>query len=241
MTLPLIMIVLMVVDQVLDPKRMQIDITGFLEKKAPEFMEELWTLLCDAQEQPSGIPSVFLEKKKEEILKRQKRTLDSQDNQSEPRSRSTPDRFEPRVREEVESKADTLEVSHQEPRKSPIAESNERHRRSRSRDRDRDHNPRSRERNPNRDRSRERYADAETRSGRERRVDDRDQSRNKSRNYSERRVRSRSRDRTSLSDDRDRRRSSRRSPSSSSSSSESSNSTSSSSRRSRSAERRSRR
>jgi serine/arginine repetitive matrix protein 1 len=54
-----------------DGKKMQMDVTGFLEKQAPAFVEELWGLLVDAQGQPSGIPSVFLQKKKEEILSRQ--------------------------------------------------------------------------------------------------------------------------------------------------------------------------
>jgi serine/arginine repetitive matrix protein 1 len=54
-----------------DAKKMQLDVTGFLEKQAQSFVEELWTLLVDAQGQPSGIPSVFIQKKKEEILSRQ--------------------------------------------------------------------------------------------------------------------------------------------------------------------------
>lgn len=56
---------------VVDGKKMQLDVTGFLEKQAGSFVEELWTLLVDAQNQPSGIPSVFLQRKKEEILSRQ--------------------------------------------------------------------------------------------------------------------------------------------------------------------------
>jgi serine/arginine repetitive matrix protein 1 len=55
----------------LDGKKMQLDVTGFLEKQAGAFMEELWNLLVDAQSQPSGIPSSFLKRKKEEILSRQ--------------------------------------------------------------------------------------------------------------------------------------------------------------------------
>ena len=45
-------------------------LTGFLEKKTQSFVEELWTLLADAQSNPTGISTVFLEKKKSEILKR---------------------------------------------------------------------------------------------------------------------------------------------------------------------------
>ena len=54
----------------MDPKKMQLEITGFLEANAKPFMEELWTLLVDAQNQPSGIPSVFIEKKKAELIKK---------------------------------------------------------------------------------------------------------------------------------------------------------------------------
>ena len=56
-------------------KKMQLDVTGFLEKKAGAFVEELWILLVDAQSQPNGIPEAFIRKKKEEILKRQQAIL----------------------------------------------------------------------------------------------------------------------------------------------------------------------
>ena len=52
-------------------KKMQLDVTGFLEKGAGAFVEELWTLLVDAQKQANGIPEAFIRKKKEEILRRQ--------------------------------------------------------------------------------------------------------------------------------------------------------------------------
>lgn len=35
-------------------KKMQLDVTGFLAKGASQFVEELWTLLVDAQSQPNG-------------------------------------------------------------------------------------------------------------------------------------------------------------------------------------------
>lgn len=41
---------------VVDPKQMQINLTGFLEDKTPQFMLELWNLLLEAQKEPSGIP-----------------------------------------------------------------------------------------------------------------------------------------------------------------------------------------
>uniref|UniRef100_A0A9J7Z1T0 Serine/arginine repetitive matrix protein 1 n=1 Tax=Cyprinus carpio carpio TaxID=630221 RepID=A0A9J7Z1T0_CYPCA len=55
-----------------DGKMMQINLTGFLNgKNAREFMKDLWPLLLSAQENIAGIPSAFLEQKKEEIKQRQ--------------------------------------------------------------------------------------------------------------------------------------------------------------------------
>ena len=45
----------------LDGRRLQMDITGFLENHGRSFCEELWTLLLDASTQPSGIPQVISE------------------------------------------------------------------------------------------------------------------------------------------------------------------------------------
>lgn len=55
------------VDEKLDPRQLQIAITGFLEKETPTFMEELWDLLLSAQANPTGIPTAILEKKKQEL------------------------------------------------------------------------------------------------------------------------------------------------------------------------------
>ena len=50
---------------------MQINLTGFLNgKNARLFMTELWDLLLSAQDSVTGIPELFVEKKKEEIKKR---------------------------------------------------------------------------------------------------------------------------------------------------------------------------
>ena len=47
---------------------MQMNLTGFLNgKNARIFMQELWGLLTSAQENIGGIPTIFLEQKKEEI------------------------------------------------------------------------------------------------------------------------------------------------------------------------------
>lgn len=54
-----------------DPRKMQINLTGFLNgKNARIFMGELWTLLDSAQKSESGIPQQILDQKKEELKKR---------------------------------------------------------------------------------------------------------------------------------------------------------------------------
>ncbi|KAI0034658.1 PWI domain-containing protein [Vararia minispora EC-137] len=50
-----------------DPRRMQINLTGFLTNSTPAFMAALWNLLLEAQESPAGIPKTFVEEKKEEM------------------------------------------------------------------------------------------------------------------------------------------------------------------------------
>ena len=49
---------------------MQISLTGFLGKNAAIFMQEFWSLLVDAQSNSFGIPTAFLEKKKQELLQK---------------------------------------------------------------------------------------------------------------------------------------------------------------------------
>lgn len=50
-----------------DPKALQVQLTGFLEKQAAPFVAELWQLLLKAQDAPYGIPPAFVEKKKEQL------------------------------------------------------------------------------------------------------------------------------------------------------------------------------
>ena len=54
----------------LDPRRMQIQLTGFLEDNTVNFMIDLWKLLLSAQNSIGGIPQEFLDAKKEEIRKK---------------------------------------------------------------------------------------------------------------------------------------------------------------------------
>eukprot|EP00633_Aureoumbra_lagunensis_P007200 CAMPEP_0197314258 /NCGR_PEP_ID=MMETSP0891-20130614/33001_1 /TAXON_ID=44058 ORGANISM="Aureoumbra lagunensis, Strain CCMP1510" /NCGR_SAMPLE_ID=MMETSP0891 /ASSEMBLY_ACC=CAM_ASM_000534 /LENGTH=283 /DNA_ID=CAMNT_0042802619 /DNA_START=24 /DNA_END=872 /DNA_ORIENTATION=+ len=51
-----------------DAKELQVQLTGFLAKDAGPFVSELWALLIDAQDAPYGIPRVFVERKKRELL-----------------------------------------------------------------------------------------------------------------------------------------------------------------------------
>jgi serine/arginine repetitive matrix protein 1 len=54
-------------EQTPDPKKMQINLTGFLTDSTPVFMAALWNLLIEAQTSPAGIPQSFVEEKKEEM------------------------------------------------------------------------------------------------------------------------------------------------------------------------------
>jgi serine/arginine repetitive matrix protein 1 len=64
-----------------DPRKMQINLTGFLNgKNARLFMAELWKMLDSAQQNESGIPAELLEAKKEEIKNRQEEADRLQEN-----------------------------------------------------------------------------------------------------------------------------------------------------------------
>jgi serine/arginine repetitive matrix protein 1 len=52
----------------LDPRELQINLTGFLEKQARPFVLELWQMLLSAQSNPTGIPQALLDAKKAELL-----------------------------------------------------------------------------------------------------------------------------------------------------------------------------
>ncbi|KAL1746732.1 PWI domain-containing protein [Schizophyllum fasciatum] len=65
-----------------DPKRMTINLQGFLTKHTKEFMVALWKLLLEAQAEVSGVPRTFVEEKKEELRKAREndtRALDERD------------------------------------------------------------------------------------------------------------------------------------------------------------------
>ncbi|KAJ3987832.1 PWI domain-containing protein, partial [Lentinula detonsa] len=56
-----------------DPKKMQINLTGFLTKDTPAFMSALWKLLLEAQSDMTGVPRTFVEEKKEELRRARER------------------------------------------------------------------------------------------------------------------------------------------------------------------------
>uniref|UniRef100_D8QH47 PWI domain-containing protein n=1 Tax=Schizophyllum commune (strain H4-8 / FGSC 9210) TaxID=578458 RepID=D8QH47_SCHCM len=73
-----------------DPKRMTINLQGFLNKNTKEFMVALWKLLLEAQAEVSGVPRTFVEEKKEELRKAREndtRALDERDRRVSPRRR----------------------------------------------------------------------------------------------------------------------------------------------------------
>mmetsp|Transcript_21553 Transcript_21553/g.31328 ORF Transcript_21553/g.31328 Transcript_21553/m.31328 type:complete len:304 (-) Transcript_21553:210-1121(-) len=182
-----------------DPRRMQMDITGFLEKKSGAFMEELWTLLVDAQEQPSGIPAVFIQKKKDEIIKRQQQQDEAENRRRDRDVNSRTDRCEKRTGRERPESGDRRDGNDSGNGRSREKD-RERRNRSRddrysdhSRDRERDrpgrrgHRARSRERDSRRRRNNSRSDSEESRSDRFDRSRDRDsrRRRNSSRSVSE--------------------------------------------------------
>jgi len=52
----------------INPKRLQINLTPFLEKKTAGFVKELWDLLLSAQDNIGGIPTIILEQKQRELM-----------------------------------------------------------------------------------------------------------------------------------------------------------------------------
>mmetsp|Transcript_4838 Transcript_4838/g.13971 ORF Transcript_4838/g.13971 Transcript_4838/m.13971 type:complete len:316 (+) Transcript_4838:123-1070(+) len=51
-----------------DPRRAQLDLVGFLgESEAAAFSKELWTMMLEAQDNGTGVPTVILDRKKKEL------------------------------------------------------------------------------------------------------------------------------------------------------------------------------
>ncbi|KAF7296602.1 PWI domain-containing protein [Mycena chlorophos] len=68
-----------------DPKHIQVNLTSFLATDAAKFMEQLWTLLLEAQNEVTGVPRTFVEQKKEEMRRAREndgRVLDERDRRA---------------------------------------------------------------------------------------------------------------------------------------------------------------
>ncbi|KAF9558202.1 hypothetical protein EC968_007212 [Mortierella alpina] len=85
-----------------DPKTMQINLQGFLDKNSQPFVLELWKLLISAQTSLGGIPQQFLDQTKEELLqaKRAKEAEMAKIREQEAKERA--------IAEEVRQKAQAI-------------------------------------------------------------------------------------------------------------------------------------
>ena len=76
--------------QSLDPRELQLTLTGFLEQAAPTFVEALWRLLISAAREQSGIPQQLVDSKVREIQQQQRLSANSSsDSSSKPSSGNT--------------------------------------------------------------------------------------------------------------------------------------------------------
>ncbi|ORX72378.1 PWI domain-containing protein [Linderina pennispora] len=53
-----------------DPKAIQVNLTGFLESKTQGFMQDLWSLLLEAQDCTGGIPESLVKQKMDQLQKK---------------------------------------------------------------------------------------------------------------------------------------------------------------------------
>merc|ERR1719336_3393249 len=69
-----------------DPRVMQVQLTGFLERDAKAFTEELWNHIVTASRNPGGIPTKMLEETKRKLAKgrgsRSKRKREDSDDEA---------------------------------------------------------------------------------------------------------------------------------------------------------------
>src|SRR5204863_9155076 len=64
---------------------MQLNLTGFLERNTPKFMNSLWKLLLSAQDTPDGIPPRLVEDMKVEIREQRAMEVKKETNPDEPK------------------------------------------------------------------------------------------------------------------------------------------------------------
>merc|ERR1712130_566877 len=150
-----------------DPRKMQINLTGFLNGKyARVFMGELWAMLDSAQNSENGIPTELVNMKIEEMKDRK-----NEDSRIAERLRKLADHMGAEA--ERERQRELKEREKDRDRRSPRRDRSRDRRRSRSRDRrrdrSRDRRDRSIERRERRSRSNERREERKRDSPREER------------------------------------------------------------------------
>jgi serine/arginine repetitive matrix protein 1 len=156
-----------------DPKKMQLNLTGFLEKDTAAFVTDLWRLLLDAQ-QHSGIPSVMMDEIKEELRKRKEESSRIEKGIEMSQQRSQVKSEDTRVKKEQDNgdvrreRNRDSERTSQRGRDDRERERDSERRRERSRERNRDSERRRRERERRRSRSRSRSRSKERRHKRKR-------------------------------------------------------------------------
>lgn len=139
-----------------DPRRLQLRLTAFLDDRAPQFVEALWSMLLEAQASPGGIPPSAADAlaKKEEDKEVQGRGQEQQVDAV--RERDDPEAHE-RERERVHARRRT--TSRSRSRSWSVSRSRSRspsrsHSRHHSRHRSRHHHHRHHHRHHSRSRSR---------------------------------------------------------------------------------------
>ncbi|PSC72111.1 serine arginine repetitive matrix 1 [Micractinium conductrix] len=177
-----------------DPRQLQISLTGFLEKNTSLFCKELWQLLISANETGTGIPQRFLDEKAEEMRRAKEEAERLQEairearRQQEERERAAAEaraRAEEEAREAQKRQREEMEKAMEEARARDRErgggrdDSRERRRRgsrsprrrrsSRSRSRDRRHRHSSRDRRRRSTRERRRRSRSGSRDQRRRR------------------------------------------------------------------------
>lgn len=173
-----------------DPRLLQINLTGFLERNTSCFCSELWNLLISAANNPSGIPQKFLDEKAAEMQERNVERQKMQERLQFERNKQGQLRADYAVAGDRERKSrwdrDDRRLERKRSRSRSRSREQERRRKT---SRSPSQSPRSTTRSPSRSRSRDRK--------RRRSRDKRNRSRSRSRGrrrYSDR-SRSRSRDR----------------------------------------------
>jgi len=138
----------------LNPKSTQINLTGFLEEKAMIFMTELWNLLLISQKSEGGIAPGFIQAKRVEILKHKEEVK---------RKRAMISKLQEAIKQEKPKDESKEESKNSEKKKDPENSHKkdnhkDRHKRYHRRDSSEEHHRRRSRDRPRQDEHRERYS-----------------------------------------------------------------------------------